>query len=427
MSWKGAFTLVIRFFSCLAIAWFIGWFAGRPTEFLVAFLAAWLLWHAVHVVLLWRWLAKPGVRLPESRGFWSHAFTRIRSMEQCETERKAQRTAMIGDFRAVANELPDAILLTDPDRRLTWFNTAARVQFQLEDPGHIGKLASGVIRIPGFQQWLKGPAPERRQLKMEGKDRQDTWLEVNSVEVQDGQRLVILRDTSQVQNLERIRRDFVTNVSHELRTPLTVMLGYLEVFLNRPTDELSDPMQRMHSQAVQMQEMLDDFLELSRIQALEAGTNEKHIDVAEVLDRLREQAVEISRGDHEIDFDINRGLGLTGIETDIESAFRNLVVNALKYTEKGGKISVRWFDSPQGPTLEVRDTGVGIPSRDIPRLTERFYRVGSDRGRKTGGTGLGLAIVKNVLTAHGAQFLIESEYGVGSRFSCVFPPERSIH
>ena len=85
---------------------------------------------------------------------------------------------------------------------------------------------------------------------------------------------------------------------------------------------------------------------------------------------------------------------------------------------------VEWFDSAKGPTLEVADTGIGIPLREIPRLTERFYRVGSDRGRKTGGTGLGLAIVKHVMNAHQSQLDIQSEFGVGSRFSCVFPPDR---
>ena len=89
-------------------------------------------------------------------------------------------------------------------------------------------------------------------------------------------------------------------------------------------------------------------------------------------------------------------------------------------------VQVSWHDTADGPTLSVADTGIGIPQREIPRLTERFYRVGSDRGRKTGGTGLGLAIVKHVMSAHQARLVIESEVGVGSRFSCVFPPMRRI-
>ena len=114
---------------------------------------------------------------------------------------------------------------------------------------------------------------------------------------------------------------------------------------------------------------------------------------------------------------------MTGIATDLESAFRNLISNAIKYTPKGGEITVTWHSAPNGPELSVRDTGIGIPRRDIPRLTERFYRVGSDRARKTGGSGLGLAIVKHVLNAHQAALLIESELGTGSTFTCSFPAE----
>ncbi|MBT8060360.1 MAG: PAS domain-containing sensor histidine kinase, partial [Gammaproteobacteria bacterium] len=95
-----------------------------------------------------------------------------------------------------------------------------------------------------------------------------------------------------------------------------------------------------------------------------------------------------------------------------------------KYTPEGGTITVRWKDREKGPEFSVRDTGIGIPRREIPRLTERFYRVGSDRARQTGGTGLGLAIVKHVLNTHQAELQIDSELGEGSTFVCTFPPER---
>jgi two-component system phosphate regulon sensor histidine kinase PhoR len=119
-----------------------------------------------------------------------------------------------------------------------------------------------------------------------------------------------------------------------------------------------------------------------------------------------------------------RSYSRSQIASYIESAFRNLIINALKYTPPGGTISVSWSDTPEGPTLLVRDTGTGIPKREIPRLTERFYRVGSDRARESGGTGLGLSIVKHVLNAHHANLLINSELGEGSEFSCTFPPDR---
>ena len=121
---------------------------------------------------------------------------------------------------------------------------------------------------------------------------------------------------------------------------------------------------------------------------------------------------------------MEHGPALLGIKSDLESAFQNLIVNAVKYTPENGAVSVRWQDSAEGPVLHVADTGIGIPKREIPRLTERFYRVGSDRRRESGGSGLGLAIVKHVLNGHQARLEIDSEYGVGSQFTCIFPVER---
>jgi two-component system phosphate regulon sensor histidine kinase PhoR len=140
--------------------------------------------------------------------------------------------------------------------------------------------------------------------------------------------------------------------------------------------------------------------------------------------QLKEQAEELSRGRHQLVFDVAAGPWLSGIASDLESAFGNLISNAIKYTPDGGTISVSWKDGEEGPQLLVRDTGIGVPSRDIPRLTERFYRVGSDRARQTGGTGLGLSIVKHVLNAHQASLRIASELGEGSVFSCHFPRDR---
>ncbi len=127
------------------------------------------------------------------------------------------------------------------------------------------------------------------------------------------------------------------------------------------------------------------------------------VDVPALLAQLAEQAEELSQGRHKIIFKIEPGLNLRGTEADLKSAFQNLIVNAINYTPPTGKIRVTWQETANGMELSVTDTGVGIPHRDIPRITERFYRVGDDRNRKTGGTGLGLAIVKHVLHSHNAK------------------------
>lgn len=415
---------LIKFLLSLAAILIFAWVIDRPLEVLAAALIVYVFWHAANIVRLHRWLRRPESTVPESYGAWSGIFNRIGAFKKLSTRQEEQFSNILGDFQALADAFPDSTLLVDHEGRISWFNTAAKQLFKLQSPKHIGRPISDMVRLAGFSEWFNAAGAGQIELKLNSRGERETWLELSSVQIRDKQRLVIFRDISELRNVERIRRDFVTNVSHELRTPLTVMLGYLELFLDRQPEDMGDAVQRMHAQAVQMQEMLDDFLELSRIQSLESDAEEEWVDVPTLLAQLKEQAEEISRGQHELEFDIESGLCLSGITSDVESAFRNLIVNALKYTPEGGTVSVRWFDSQAGPSMEVSDTGIGIPKREIPRLTERFYRTSSDRGRKTGGTGLGLSIVKHVLNAHQAQLLIESEYGVGSKFSCIFPVER---
>jgi two-component system phosphate regulon sensor histidine kinase PhoR len=250
-------------------------------------------------------------------------------------------------------------------------------------------------------------------------------LTTNSVTFRENERLIILRNITGIHDVDKIRRDFVANISHELRTPLTVLRGYLELLEDYPSDEVSEPVKRMLVPAFQMQTLLDDLLELSRLQSEDLRGEDQLVNVPAILERLREQAKGLSRGDHRIELVTDPHLFLSAVESDLESAFGNLINNAIKYTPKGGSIKVSWSPSAQGPQLRVTDTGIGIPTREIPRVTERFYRVGSDRARETGGTGLGLAIVKHVLHAHQAQLTITSELGLGSEFTCTFPVKRA--
>jgi two-component system phosphate regulon sensor histidine kinase PhoR len=238
--------------------------------------------------------------------------------------------------------------------------------------------------------------------------------------------LIVLRDITDIHNVEQIRRDFVANISHELRTPVTVLLGYLELLQNHPARDVAEAVKSMHGQTLQMKALLDDLLELSRLQSDKIQGEEREIDIPAMLEQLREQAEEISHGRHELKFEIEPGLWLNGISADLESAFRNLIINAIRYTPDAGRIEVSWQDCEEGPSFSVKDTGIGIPKRDLPRLTERFYRVDSNRARQSGGTGLGLAIVKHVLNAHKARLIIRSELGEGSEFICVFPRERGV-
>src|SRR5690606_7159785 len=124
--------------------------------------------------------------------------------------------------------------------------------------------------------------------------------------------------------------------------------------------------------------------------------------------------------------EVDADLRLRGAPSELHSAFANLVSNAVRYTQDGGRIVVRWYADDAGAHFEVEDNGIGIEPQHLPRLTERFYRVESDRSRASGGTGLGLAIVKHVLQRHGASLRIDSQPGRGSRFTCDFPPDMVV-
>jgi len=404
----------------------VGWLAGYPLEVLAMSLLAYLTWHLANLWRLYRWLQMPGSEVPESYGIWSDVYERIASLEKDNQKQKDQYRGMLAEFRQLTDAFPDATLVMDAQRNITWFNQAAQALLGLRSPQDLGKPVTNLLRGPDFANWLAVQGQVKSPLEMPSPRDDNVWLTISAFAFQKDQRLIILRDNTEVHNVERIRRDFVANISHELRTPLTVLQGYLEMLQDNESPEVSDSVARMLSQTAQMQMLLYDLLELSRLQSDEIRGEEEVIDVPGMLMQLQEQADELSRGRHQLVFEVDSGPWLSGVAPDLESAFGNLLSNAIKYTPDGGTIKVSWREAGPGPQLVVEDTGIGIPKRDIPRLTERFYRVGSDRARQTGGTGLGLSIVKHVLNAHQATLTIESEIGEGSRFTCTFPPDRRL-
>jgi len=241
------------------------------------------------------------------------------------------------------------------------------------------------------------------------------------------QRLLIARDVSHLHRLEHTRRDCVANASHELRTPLTVLSGYIDMMEQETGEELAAwrmPVTEMRNQALRMQRIITDLLKLARLESATLDVGLEPIDVAEVIRELEDEARELSQGKHELLFEIEPDIQLTGRCSELYSCLSNLVFNALQYTPSGGRIEVRWCRDERGAHFSVRDTGIGVSTRDLPRLTERFYRVDVARSRETGGTGLGLAIVKHALERHQGELEIESEEGKGSCFTCHFPAER---
>ncbi|MDT8320615.1 MAG: phosphate regulon sensor histidine kinase PhoR [Xanthomonadales bacterium] len=409
---------------CAGLVLLLGWIVGHPVIVTAIFAGAYLAWHAVNLRRLHAWLQNHQAEIPESHGVWADIYDGLNTMDKQNRRQREEYRAMIGEFRALTDAFPDATLVIDENDDITWFNNAAQTLLELRIPEDLGQNVTNLLRGPDFADWLAVQGQVKSPLEMPSPLSDNTWLNISAIAFRENLRLIILRDVTEVHNVERIRRDFVANISHELRTPLTVLQGYLEILQQNPSGGVADAVSRMQVQAIQMKSLLDDLLELSRLQRAENRGEDSCIDVCAMLMQLKEQAEELSGGHHRLHFELDRELFLSGVGSDLESAFSNLITNAVKYTPDDGRIEVSWQDSEKGPVLRVRDTGIGIPRRDIPRLTERFYRVGSDRARQTGGSGLGLAIVKHVLNAHQAQLNIHSELGEGSEFVCTFPPER---
>ncbi len=236
--------------------------------------------------------------------------------------------------------------------------------------------------------------------------------------------VAVIEDVSERRRLEAIRRDFVANISHELKTPIGA-LGLLAETLAAEEDPATIRrfVERMQVESFRVARIIDDLLDLSRIEAEEAPRRELvhlHLVIAEAVERVRTMAQHkgITLEVHEPD----AKLTVLGDRRQLVSAVHNLLENALKYSEKGSTVRLEVAAAVDGTTdVVVSDEGIGIPSRDLERIFERFYRVDHGRGRDSGGTGLGLAIVRHIANNHGGDVVVSSQEGRGSTFTLRLP------
>ena len=408
----------------LALAILIGWLTGWLWQLIALLASAYGAWHLVNLVKLEGWLAGGARELPEGSGLWHHTYERLFHRQRRTETRLQQLRRALREFRTATESFPEPAITLDEHRSVVWFNPAAERILGLCRPDDLGQPILNLMRNPAFVDWLESGG--ERPMDMESPRDRRVKLNVRRFELSARRRLLLFRDVTELRNLETVRRDFVANVSHELRTPLTVLTGYLESLDDDTSPELRVIVQRMGAQARLMQNLIDDLIEISRLQAQTLKSRQQPVDMAAMLAQLHEQAESLSDHDHRVEFHCDCAYDLFGAAKDLESAFGNLITNAIRYTPAGGTISVRWYCEAEEGIFAVSDNGIGIPSADIPRLTERFYRVSKDRSRSRGGSGLGLSIVKHVLNAHNARLEIDSELGRGSEFRCVFPAQRML-
>lgn len=410
----------------LAAALLAGLVLGGFWQGLSLALAGFLAWHLYNLYRLEQWLRQgPALSPPESRGLWAVVFERLYRIRRADRQRKRRLTTLLRQFRRATAALPDGAVVLDNEDQVLWFNSAAGRFLGLEQHADVGQPIGNVVRHPAFTAWLRNRAPAET-LPMTSPVDGNLRLQLRLIPYTLDERLLIARDVTHLHRLEQIRKDFVANASHELRTPLTVVNGYLEALEEDAPAEWRDAIREMQDQARRMRSIIEDLLTLSRLDTADRPASEMPVRMTELADSIMSDVRTLSDGRHTLEASIESGLDLRGEHQDLRSAFANLAVNAVRYTQDGGTIRIRWYSEGDGACFEVADNGPGIPAQHIPRLTERFYRVSPSRSRGTGGTGLGLSIVKHVLASHQAELIIDSTVGHGSIFKCRFPADRLI-
>lgn len=347
----------------------------------------------------------------ERRGWFEQILDRTKGAEE---ERRA--------MALVLSSMEDAVVLFGPDGYTRFVNPAAERYLA----ARVGTIDS-VLPLPLRDAVLAASERGEHAVVEVEAGTPSRWLRGTTLPAgEDGSALLIVSDVTEARQVETIRRDFVANASHELKTPAASIRAAAETLTSVVHDDpevIPRFAARLERDAIRLSRIVSDLLDLSR---LESGSR---LEETVALDAVVRDEVERSEASA-----LEAGLALAvqapsvpsvrGSARDLALMVRNLVDNAIRYTRPGGRVEVELGAEGDDVVLTVRDTGAGIPSRDLPRVFERFYRVDRARSRETGGTGLGLSIVKHVVENHGGRVSVESELGRGTRFEVRLPAAR---
>jgi two-component system phosphate regulon sensor histidine kinase PhoR len=425
VSWQ----VLTRFAIALLAAFLVGLMFGRVAAMLALTLGLMLAFQLWSFVRVDRWLRRRRLEEPpDIDGAWGELIAVIDRIYRRKQFHKSQVNELLREFRRLTTAMPEGAILLGSEHEILWFNRRAAEWLHLRRKRDFGIRVENLVRHPTFVEYLRTGEPEEGVVVYEPGE-SNRWLSFSVVRTGGSERqLLILRNVSREMQLESMRKDFVANASHELRSPLTVISGYLDALADdqKLDPTWNSPVLEMRRQAERMGMIINDLLELSKLESGSRRTEETPIDMGGMLALLRREISTLENRPHTLTLTIDSTDWLLAVESEIHSVVSNLVTNAVKYTPREGEIEMRWWTDGEGAHISVRDTGVGISADDIPRLTERFYRVDSGRSRDMGGSGLGLAIVKHALQRHQATLDIESTEGVGSTFTCHFPASRIV-
>jgi signal transduction histidine kinase len=361
----------------------------------------------------------PALSAPGEVGDLADAIYRL--AEQLEA-RLAALAAEQSILTALVETLNEGVLAISPAREVVRINETGRRLLSIDRP-----LPFGIDYLPrestlrsAISLALNGTETQPEEVVIEG-----NTMSLTARPLVSGGAVVALFDLTAIRKLETVRRDFVANVSHELRTPLTIVGGFAETLQDPdiPPERKAEFAQTIYTNTQRMQRIVDELLDLSRIESGHWKPRPQNVRIAEVAAEVfaRVAAAAAKKG---VRLETASHSGVTTIHADrtaLEQILLNLVENALRHTAQGGSITVGTSLADSGVVLEVRDTGSGISPEHLPRIFERFYRADSGRSREAGGTGLGLAIVKHLVEAHGGSVGATSVVGSGTTIRIFFP------
>ena len=390
--------------------------------------AIYLFWMHLRLYSLLKWIRnRKQYEPPETQGIFEDISLEIDYLRERHKKRKKKLASYLKQFKHATRALPDATVVLDEFGNVIWANKACEEMLGIRWPDDMNQRITNLVRNPELVDFIENPA-EDASVDITSTTEPDRQFNIRLAPYGKNQWLFVARDTTELQRANQIRKDFVANVSHELKTPLTVIKGYVETLLMH-TDKLPanfpSALEQMETHTNRMQALVEDLLLLSQLERGDEVGGEHPIAVAELISEIHQQTARLEGASERIiSLELDPDLYIQGSQKTLHSAFSNLIVNAIKYTQPRDVIEIRWYRDDQGAHFSVKDHGRGIAEQHIERLTERFYRVDAGRDRSVGGTGLGLAIVKHALSLHNAELHIESAIGQGSLFRCDFRPAR---
>ncbi len=422
-----------RFLSVFAVSTVIGLIAGKPISVILVGVLGYLAHTLYHLYRLHHWLNKLPTSEqsdpPEANGIWGSIFDGIYRLQRREREAVNHLKSILNKAQESSAALEMAVIMINRRGSLEWWNKAAETLLGFRSAQDRQQGVTNLLREPRFFEYFEN-RKYNEPLRIPSPINKNLILEFQITLFGEGERLMLVRDVTQMHRLESMRKDFVGNVSHELRTPITVINGYLETLLDHKESVAPrwiKPLEQMHQQSQRMENIVRDLLTLSRLETKSLPKEQDAVNVSALLREICSEAEQVfSDKNQSFIVTSDDDFFLHGTMSELYSALSNLVFNAAKYTPRQGQIQIKAMKYETGMDIVVEDNGAGIAAHHIPRLTERFYRVDESRSTDTGGTGLGLAIVKHVLARHGAVLEVQSEVDKGSRFICHFPADRML-